>query len=125
MSLRKRIFMVVIISLATVMFFFLVQKLYICPFKIIFNIPCPGCGLTRAFKCIMRLKFLEALKYHLLSWPIFIMVVGSFIGILICTIMDKNFFEIINNKIKLTRTQYILLFTIVLIAWIINIVREI
>ncbi len=75
--------------------------------------------------CIIRLDFLEALKYHLLAWPIFIVVVGSFIGVLICTLLDKNFFEIMNGKIKLTKIQYILLFTVVLVAWGINIIREI
>ena len=125
MSLIKRIFTVVLISLTTVIFFFLVPKLYVCPFKVILGIPCPGCGLTRAFKCIMRLKFLEALKYHLLSWPIFILVVGSFIGVLICILLDKNYFENINNKIKLTKIQYVLLFTVVLIAWGMNIIRGI
>ena len=34
--------------------------------------PCFGCGLTRAFICILELKFLEAIRYNVLSIPLFI-----------------------------------------------------
>ena len=36
---------------------------YKCPFKILFHISCPGCGLTRAFREIINLNFYGAFNY--------------------------------------------------------------
>lgn len=44
---------------------------YKCPFKMITGIDCPGCGLTRAFCCILLCDFSAAVQYHLLSPLIF------------------------------------------------------
>lgn len=35
-----------------------------CPLKILFGIPCPGCGMTRAIIAILQLDFQAALHYH-------------------------------------------------------------
>ena len=35
-----------------------------CPFYRIFGIPCPGCGMTRAFLACLRLDFAAAWRYH-------------------------------------------------------------
>ena len=35
-----------------------------CLFKLIFKIPCPGCGMTRAALSVLRLDFLSALYYN-------------------------------------------------------------
>lgn len=35
-----------------------------CPSKLLFGIPCPGCGLTRAYKAALRFHFREAFSYH-------------------------------------------------------------
>lgn len=37
-----------------------------CFWKENFNIICPSCGITRATKCALTLKFRDALQYHLL-----------------------------------------------------------
>ncbi len=44
---------------------------YKCPFKLITGIDCPGCGLTRAFGCILLCDFKAAVQYHPLSPLIF------------------------------------------------------
>lgn len=36
-----------------------------CVFLEILNIPCPGCGMTRAFLSLLRLDFLSAAKYNI------------------------------------------------------------
>lgn len=122
MLIFKRVILAAITFIATVMFFFLVQIFYTCPFKAIFGIPCPGCGLTRAFKCVLRFKMIKALEYHLLSWPIFLIVLSSFILLLMCILLDKNFFAFL-EKIKLNKAQYFILFALVMISWITNIIR--
>ena len=35
-----------------------------CVFLSLFDIPCPGCGMTRAFFSVLRFDFLQALKYN-------------------------------------------------------------
>ncbi len=35
-----------------------------CPSKVLFGIPCPGCGLTRAYKAALRLDFQSAFSHH-------------------------------------------------------------
>lgn len=36
----------------------------ICWFKAYFELPCPGCGLTRSVTCISHLQFGKAVSYH-------------------------------------------------------------
>ena len=43
--------------------------LYGCPFYRLFSLPCPGCGLTRAWLCFLRGAWREALAHHLLFLP--------------------------------------------------------
>jgi len=37
-----------------------------CVFLEIFGIPCPGCGMTRAFLSLLKLDFYSAVKYNVL-----------------------------------------------------------
>ncbi len=39
----------------------------VCPFRILFGTPCPGCGMTRALLLLLRLDFRGALSMHPLS----------------------------------------------------------
>ena len=58
-----------ILFAAVIIIFFL----YKCPFEYIFGIPCPGCGMTRAFIALLKLNFTEAFYFHPL-FPIVIIV---------------------------------------------------
>lgn len=49
-----------------------VLLLYRCPFKLIFHINCPGCGMTRAVFACLRLDFKSAFQYHSL-FPVVIL----------------------------------------------------
>ena len=40
-----------------------------CPFKRIFGISCPGCGLTRAWLCFLGGDWRQAFQYNLLFLP--------------------------------------------------------
>ena len=45
---------------------------YVCPFYYLFDIPCPGCGMTRACKALLRFDFQAAINYNcLFPIPIF------------------------------------------------------
>jgi hypothetical protein len=43
----------------------------ICPFHAATGLPCPGCGLTRAFVCLGHGRFAESLVWHPLGWMLF------------------------------------------------------
>lgn len=49
----------------------IVLLFYKCPFKLLTGIDCPGCGLTRAFGCIILCDIPAAMRYHPLSPLIF------------------------------------------------------
>ena len=83
---KKNIF---ILLLSLVVIFFL----YKCPFWIIFGIPCPGCGMTRAFKSLLTLDIAQAFQYHPLFFLVIILGIGwilDFFKILHVTDSVKN-----------------------------------
>ncbi len=43
----------------------------LCPMALILGMPCPGCGLTRAFCFASHGRFAEAFGFHVL-WPLFL-----------------------------------------------------
>jgi len=44
----------------------------LCPTRLVFGIPCPGCGLTRSFCAMTRGHIAEALSYHLYGPGVFV-----------------------------------------------------
>lgn len=41
-----------------------------CPFKLIFQKPCPFCGMTRAFVSLLKLDFPSAFGYNGMVWSL-------------------------------------------------------
>ncbi len=41
-----------------------------CPFKLIFQNPCPFCGMTRAFVSLVHLDFSSAFEYNGMVWSL-------------------------------------------------------
>ena len=119
----KKILILIGYCLALLIFIFASQY-YVCPFKYFLNIPCPGCGMTRAFFCILHLNFIGALKYNILSIIVFIWFILYFIFILYDLIFSKDFL----NKflhMKLKSYHYIILVIMMLLSWFVNIKRGI
>ena len=46
-----------------------------CLFKLIFKIPCPGCGMTRAYLALLRLDIAGAFDMHPMFWSVPILLV--------------------------------------------------
>ena len=41
-----------------------------CPFRNMIGIPCPGCGMSRAWFAALRLDFITAFRYHPMFWSV-------------------------------------------------------
>lgn len=94
-----------------------------CFFKVIFKIPCPGCGMTRAFKSILEFDFIQAFKFNILSIPLFVFFIFIFIAIIYDIIKDGKMLE--NKIIKLLDKYWILAIILVVASLIVNIIRGI
>lgn len=46
------------------------HHLGLCPIRNITGLPCPGCGMTRAFLAVARFDFARAFEFHPLFWLI-------------------------------------------------------
>ena len=46
----------------------------VCPFRILFGLPCPGCGITRALLALIRFDFASAVRLHPLSPAFFLLL---------------------------------------------------
>ena len=91
-----------------------------CIIKIIFKIPCPSCGLTRGFISIINLNFIEAVKYNILSIPIFICTIIFYILYILYIFLKKEYiFKYYNIFVK----NYKIIIILFLISWVINIVK--
>ena len=75
--MKKRIINLIILLSGTLFIFIIVTgKVNVeCLFKKIFHISCPGCGLTRSFRSILNLDFINAFKYNILGIPLFILII--------------------------------------------------
>lgn len=50
-----------------------------CVFRLMTGIPCPGCGMTRAWLAALRLDFAAAFAYHPLFWVVPVAFVLAFV----------------------------------------------
>lgn len=73
MWLQKFIVYHLIVLLVLLIIIFIYQ----CPIKYFFHIPCPGCGITRAYLSVLSLDFKSAFQYH----PLFFTVVPTILYI--------------------------------------------
>lgn len=69
--------LLIVLLLFTVLFVFDLK--WACPFLKYIHILCPGCGLTRSIKALLRLDIVSAIKYNILIIPLVIFIVGIII----------------------------------------------
>jgi len=76
----------------------------ICLFRYLTGLPCPGCGLTRSFSCILHGDFARAYDYHPFGYfllPIFLLMASTLILPASRRSRMENFFRIHQSKLKL------------------------
>lgn len=111
--MKRNLFIVIlIVGLALTLSFFNIRA---CPIFILFKIPCPGCGLTRAVDLILRGQIVASLEYNILPIPLFIAIITYTLFYL----FNKELLQkLIKRYSKLIITLSII---ITMIVWIINI----
>jgi hypothetical protein len=112
-----------IFSLIIILLFFIYyinEKYSICILINLTHIPCPFCGISRAFSNLLHLKILAAIKYNLLI----ILYAPILFGIIIIQILPKKIriklYFFLLDKIKLLNMLFI---TIIIISLVFGIVR--
>lgn len=72
-----------LILLGTISVILCICNIRVCPFYFLFKIPCPGCGLSRGFIELFKLNFLGAVRYNILTIPLFLFLVFYFVLLLL------------------------------------------
>ena len=95
-----------------------------CLWKVIFEIQCPGCGLTRAFEYASRLDFINAVRMNILFLPLIVGMAAYFI----CAILDVFLnLDSVKRIDKIMTTKWMIAFAVILmiLSWYYNIIRGI
>ena len=108
---NKKEYIIIIIFFFIILFLYLTGYPIPCIFHKITGLYCPGCGITRMFISIIRLKFIDAFHYNCFA---FILLVLFVILNLIKVITKKNI--TIKNSI---------LYAIIVLAIVFGILRNI
>ena len=83
------------------------------------GVKCFGCGLTRAFICILEFDFITATKYNVLSVPLFVGIV-VYIGLLLVDILvGKNFTKTV-DKFLSKKYMFVIYGLILIISSVLN-----
>lgn len=108
----KRFRSLLILGFGILLFLFLWNLKPDCIFKEVFGVPCPGCGMSRAFECIFVFDIIGSFSYNILAFPLFIFsMVFGFILIYDC-ITGKDLFL---KCLFYVFSKYYLIFIILLI----------
>ena len=94
-----------------------------CIFKKLFNISCPGCGLTRSFRSLLRLDIISSFKYNFFGPIIFIILVIG--GLFLIKDIIKNEEKTIKYTYILLSKYYYIVIICLIISMIINNIRGI
>ena len=91
----------------------------LCPVKNIFNISCPGCGLTSAFIAILKFDFVSAFRYNVLSIPIFLGIAAYAVICVTDIFFEKNNLEKI-EKICMKKGSLAFFAIVTVVSTIVN-----
>ena len=110
--MNKKI-LIILLGLSLLLF---MLDIRICPFFNLLHIPCPACGLTRAFVLFAQGRFIESIQYNILVIPI---ILGFVIYGIILLINKKQEFD--EFLLKHQKLFICLAFVLMIITEFINI----
>ena len=94
-------------------------SLSVCPVKRLLGVSCFGCGMTRGFVSVLKLDFISATKYNVMSVPLFVGIGLYSLFAVTDVCFNKNFIYKIEKQLS-KLYMYPLYVTILVIATILN-----
>lgn len=89
-AIFKYSFFLLIISLLLVLNIFFLDRInYVCPFRKLFHIYCPGCGGTRMIKALFKMDFYQSFRYNPLLF-IFLVIGIIYLGVMMIVYIKKR-----------------------------------
>lgn len=99
-AMIKYSFFLFVLLIISFLWIFLLEKIkYVCPFRKLFHIWCPGCGGTRMVKAIFHLEFYQAFRYNPLLFILLIMGLFYLLYMLIIYYKEKIVIKPSNKSI--------------------------
>ena len=115
---RTKINLIIILVLSIYLILVQFFDIRICLIYNLFHIPCPACGLTRAFGAFLDGDMILSLKYNILLIPIILFFILYFIFSFIDDINNTNKLENFFKRYKFIIIPLVVI--LVLIAWGLN-----
>lgn len=84
-----------------------------CPIRWLTGIPCPGCGMSRAFFALLRLDFTGAFSFHPMIYPLIVFLPWYFLG------NDDT-----PRRRKIRKALLVLMIILAILVWIYRIFHE-
>ncbi len=110
MKINKSLLILTLLLIAAIIFYIV---RFPCLVVTLFDVNCPGCGMTHAIDSLLKLDIIGALKYNLLSVPLVIIVIISVILMIKDIILKKDTYFDLLIKI-LDKYKWLIIIVIVL-----------
>ena len=86
----------------------------VCWFQYWFDLPCPGCGMTRSVTCISHLQFAKAVAYH----PFGPLVYTFFVANIVVLLMPRSWRADLKERFEANDRWLRRVYTVIIVAFL-------